>query len=202
MGGTQWTQVLNAQDFLSTTEKVYVRWLSVAPSNASVVYALASIQYYDHGTLLKSVDGGDTWAKFDSDVDGRGACLAVDPYDSEKLYVGSWYRGVYRSTDGGSTWQAINNGLPTIYAPFRAIAIDPTNTQHIYVGVENQVYRSTNGGDSWSQLGGTLDTDGQVNRIAIDPTNPGNIYASVYEEGVYKLMAHVAYLPIALKNPP
>jgi hypothetical protein len=68
--------------------------------------------------------------------------------------------------------------------------------------VEGQVYRSTDGGNSWSQLGGTLATGGQVNRIAIDPTNPSHIYASVYEEGVYELMAHAVYLPIALKNTP
>lgn len=199
MGGTEWAEVLNAQDFLDTSEKVYVRWLSVAPSNANVVYALASIQYYEHGTLLKSVDGGDTWAKFDSVVDGRGACLAVDPYDSEKLYVGSWYRGVYRSTDGGSTWQAINNGLPTIYTAFRSIAIDPTDTQRVYVGVGGQVYQSSDGGDSWSRLGGTLSTEGEVRRIVIDPANPETIYAAVYVEGVYELV-RLAYLPIARKD--
>lgn len=200
MGGTNWTEVLHAQDFLGTSEKVYVRWLNVAASNASFVYALASIKYYDHGILLKSANGGDTWKKSDSTVDGKGVCLAVDPHDPQKLYLGSRYSGMYRSTDQGSNWQPINDGLPTTFKVFRSIAIDPADSQRIYIGVGGKVYQSADGGDSWHQLGDTLTTNSEVYRIAIAPTNPGTVYASVYD-GVYKLV-HIVYLPIVLKNMP
>lgn len=191
-----WEEVLNAQDFLETTEKVYVRWLNVAPSDANYVYVLASITYYDQGILLKSVDGGDNWGKSNSVVDGSSVCLAVDPSNPQKLYVGSWYSGMYRSLDGGSTWQAINQGFPTIWAVFRSVAIDPTDTQHVYVGVGGQVYESTNGGDSWSQVGDTLTTERDVYRIAIDPTYPNNVYAAVWGEGVYRLVGGAAHLVV------
>ena len=194
MGGINWEEVLNAQEFLGTSEKVYVRWLNVAPTDANLVVGLASVKYYDQGILLKSTDGGDTWAKSNSIVDGLGVCLAVDPQNSQKLYLGSWYSGMYRSPDGGSTWQEINNGLPTRWAKFRSVAIDPTDPQQIYIGVEGKIYHSADGGDSWNQLGSTLTTDGNIGRIAIDPTNPTTIYAAVSGEGAYKLIGWAPHI--------
>jgi photosystem II stability/assembly factor-like uncharacterized protein len=202
VSGTSWEEVLNSQEFLGTSEKVYVRWLTVAPSNSDFVYALASIKYYDQGILLISTDGGDTWRSSNSEVDGKSVCLAVDPHDPLKLYVGTWYSGVYRSNDGGSTWQPINTGLPSPWAVFRSIAIDPSDTQHIYLGVAGQVYQSTNGGDSWDQVGGALTATSDANRIAIAPTDPDGVYAAVWGEGVYKLteLGFKIRLPLLLKN--
>ena len=194
MGGTNWEEVLNAQDFLGTTEKVYIRWLNVAPSDANFVYGLASIKYYDQGILLKSTDGGDTWARSNSTIDGIGVSLAVDPQNPQRLYLGSWYSGMYRSTDGGTTWQEINDGLPTRWAKFYSVAVDPANPQHVYIALEGKIYRSADGGDSWNQLGDTLTTEGSIGRITVDPTNPTNIYATVSGEGVYKLTGWAAHI--------
>lgn len=187
MGGTKWEEVLNAQEYLNTTEKVYIRWLNAAASSADRIYALASIQYYDHGILLKSSDGGNTWAKSNSEIDGRGVCLAVDPTNHLRLFLGSWYRGVYRSLDGGSTWRAVNNGLPA-GAYVRAVAIDPSDPQRIYIGTQGRVYLSNNGGDAWSQVADELSSENDVLRIAIDPSNPESVFAAVYGEGVYRLL--------------
>jgi photosystem II stability/assembly factor-like uncharacterized protein len=188
VGGTHWEEVLNAQEFFHTTEKVYVHWIEVAPSDASVVYALPSIKFYHHGILLVSTDAGNTWAASSSVVDGRGACLAVDPHDARTLYVGTWYRGVYRSRDGGATWQAINDGLPTTSAPFLAVAVDPSNPQRIYLGVEGSVYYSANRGDQWRQLAQALTTDYYVTNIAIDPQDPRNVYATTGWDGAFRLL--------------
>ena len=188
MGGTSWEEVLNAQTFLGTTEKVYIHWLEVAPSDATKVYALASVQYYHHGILLRSFDGGDTWSRSNSIVDGRGASLAVDPHDPLTLYVGTWYRGVYRSSDGGSTWQAINDGLPTTWAPFMSVAVDPSDSQRIYLGMEGSVYYSGNRGDDWIQLGDALSAENRVLRIAIDPQEPRNVYAAAGWSDGFRLL--------------
>ena len=196
MGGTQWQEVLNAQTFLGTSEKVYMRWLNVAPSDADHVYVLASIRYYDQGILLQSADGGDTWARSNSVVDGRGVCLAVDPTDSQRLYLGSWYRGVYRSGDGGATWESINDGLPTAWAVYRSIAVDPSDAQHVYLSVGGAVYHSVDGGDGWSQLGDAVTTGGEVDRVVVDPTDSNIVYALVYGEGVYKWAGGVPHLVV------
>jgi hypothetical protein len=182
VGGDYWTEVLNAKTFFNTSEKVYMSHMNIDPSNADNVYVLASIKYYYQGILLKSTDGGDTWSKFDSNVDGKLACLTVDPNDPQTLYAGAWYDGVYRSRDGGETWQPINNGLPTIWAPFYSVAIDPTNTQHIYVTVDNSVYHSTDSGGSWSPMGPSITSEDKLDLITIDPNNPGNVYVRGYTD--------------------
>jgi photosystem II stability/assembly factor-like uncharacterized protein len=83
--------------------------------------------------------------------------------------------GVYRSTDGGTTWQQV--GLTNSHAIGR-LAVDPTNPQHIFAaaagdlynpGGERGVYESTDGGSTWTQvLAGDNDTTGAVD-LAIDP---------------------------------
>ena len=174
-----WEEVFNGQEFFGTEEKVYVHVVEVAPSDSRFVYALPSTTYYHHGILLVSSDGGDTWDAPGSIIDGSGASLAIDPQDAMTLYVGTWYDGVYRSRDGGIHWQAINDGLPTKWVPFLAVAVDPSNPQRIYLGVEGSVYTSADGGDHWGKLASTLSADDDVSRIAIDPQDPSNVYAAV-----------------------
>jgi len=190
VSGVTWTEVLNAKELLDADDKIQIRALNVASSNSSFVYALA------RDTLVRSTDGGNTWLASNSIVDGKGRSLAVDPHNPYRLYLGSWYSGVYRSTDGGSTWQTINNGLPTTWADFRAIVIDPTNPQRIYTGAGNKIYQSTNGGDSWNQIGGELPTNDSIYRIIIDPTNPGNLYVIVLQVGIYKLLGWAPHLVV------
>ncbi|HEY6111899.1 MAG TPA: hypothetical protein VIV62_05245, partial [Chthoniobacterales bacterium] len=99
----------------------------------------------------------------------------ANPGGGSITYGGS---GIYRSTDNGATWQ--NVGLSDSGTIGR-LAIDPTNSQHIFAAVAGQlynhggergVYESTDGGSTWTQvLAGDNDTTGAVD-IAIDPTNP------------------------------
>ncbi len=181
VGGTSWQEVLNSQVFLNTTEKVYVHFVEVAPSNPNVVYALASIQYYHQGILLISSDGGDTWRISNTKVDGHGASMAVDPQDANTLYVGTWYDGVYRSQDGGNSFEAINSGLPSTSFPFYALAVDPVDTDRVYLGTNSSVFFSSDKGGHWMKLakdpipGNDIWTDG-VGTISIDPHHPGYVY--------------------------
>jgi len=186
-----------------------MRWLNIAPSDANRIYVLASIKYYDQGILLRSADGGNSWEVSGSTMDGEGVCLAVDPHDPDLLYLGSWhgawYGGMYRSTDGGSTWQTITTGLPATSGVFRSIAIDPTDPQRIYAGMNGQVFGSNNGGGRWHQIGNTLTTveAHDLLRIAVDPTDPDNLYAAVWGEGVYKLERSLGYdvhLPVVVRE--
>lgn len=181
VGGTSWQEVLNAKTLLNTTEKVYVHFVEVAPSNPKVVYALASIHYYHQGILLISTNGGDTWRISNTQVDGHGASLAVDPQDANTLYVGTWYDGVYRSQDGGNSFEAINSGLPSKFSPFMALAVDPVDPDRVYLGADTSVYFSADKGSHWTKLaedpkpGNDIWTHG-VNKISIDPRQPANVY--------------------------
>ena len=95
--------------------------------------------------------------------------------------------GIYRSLDGGATWQLV--GLTNSGAIGR-LAVDPTNPQHIFAaaagqlynhGGERGVYESTDGGSTWTQvLAGDNDTTGAVD-LAIDPSNPNRVFAAMWD---------------------
>jgi photosystem II stability/assembly factor-like uncharacterized protein len=88
--------------------------------------------------------------------------LAIDPRDPRIIYASTGFKsnyngyGIYKSTDSGLSWKPINNGLPVddMYLGgyyVQAIAIDPTDSQIVYVGGYSGLYKSTNGGVSWNQ---------------------------------------------------
>jgi hypothetical protein len=96
------------------------------------------------------------------------------------------------ATNSGGTWSSLNSGL---VGPVRlpdnnvyAMAIDPTNSKTIYVGMQSHgVYKTTNGGDTWSDVSSGL-PNVDVYSLAIDPTNSQIIYAgttNTYVSGDY-----------------
>jgi photosystem II stability/assembly factor-like uncharacterized protein/methionine-rich copper-binding protein CopC len=116
--------------------------------------------------------------------------LAIDPKNTNVIYAGT-DEGVFKSTDGGAFWSAINNGLQfCIGVP--SLAIDPKNTNIIYAGTENEysirhsgIFKSTNGGAFWSVINNRLSFEG-VSSLAIDPKNTNIIYAGIYGDTVFK----------------
>jgi len=93
---------------------------------------------------------------------GTIQALAIDPITSTTLYAGTEVRGVYKSSDSGSTWTAANNGLTEVNV--QALAIDPVNNTTLYAGTNGGgVFKSTDGGDAWSAVNnGLTDLNVQV----------------------------------------
>ena len=118
--------------------------------------------------------------------------LAIDSKNTDTIYAGTKYSsyssfrryGIFKSTNGGSSWNAVNNGLPGLLKDItvNSLAIDPTNTQIIYAGTNDGVFKSINGGAAWSQTGLTYDS---VFSLAIDLKNTQIIYAGT-DDGVFK----------------
>lgn len=81
--------------------------------------------------------------------------FAVDPNNPTILYAGTAGNGIFKSTDGGDTWNAINNGITNYAGYFTEIVVDPTESNVVYaggVGVDDGntgILKSTNGGASW-----------------------------------------------------
>ena len=162
------------------------------PKNPNIVYASAAT-----GGIFKSIDMGQTWFPiFDDQANLNGGDIGIDPLYPDTIYVGTGEPngghnnfpggGVYKSTDGGTTWQFL--GLENT-ASIGRIVVDPSNTQRIFVAAvgsyfspnpERGIYRSENGGQTWTQSLFISDSTGGID-IVIDPNNPSRLMAAMWE---------------------
>jgi len=183
--------------------------LAVAPSDPNVVYVGSGegLQRPDLSTgdgIYKSTDAGKTWTHLGLRDGQQIGSIIVDPKNPNRLFVavlGHPYgpneeRGVYRSMDGGKTFQKVlykdeNTGAI-------ALAFDPRDSKTIYAdlwagrqgpwengafqGPNSGLFKSTDGGNTWKQLTKGLPTIAQgLGRIgfAVAPSNPKRLYAQV-----------------------
>lgn len=148
------------------------------------------------GGVYKTTDGGTTWTPANSglseEVDGDTNYgiyiydLAIDPNNSNILYLASHGLGVYKSTNAGGSWVQKKSGLTDLST--RSVVVDPDNSNNVYVGTWHStgVFKSTNGSDSWSPAASGLPLDIEVYELTIDEDNPLILYASTYFTGVFK----------------
>src|SRR5262249_13678715 len=101
---------------------------------------------------VRMVPAGDNvWTSI-GPAGGSVLALALDPGMPTTLYAGTGGSGVFKSRDGGTTWQASNTGGLSD-ASVRALALDPTTPTTLYAGTEGSgVFKSTDGGTSWSTV--------------------------------------------------
>lgn len=103
--------------------------------------------------------------------------IDVDPNDSRRLYAAT-RSGVYRSTDGGSSWSLVLDGLSS------DLVIDPQNSDVIYTGPRDSSYRygvhkSTDGGDSWTHYDEGM-TCTNLATLAIAASNPSILFTGSF----------------------
>ncbi len=169
-GGSGWDWMIsNAANF-------NVTGFSISPSTPFAVYATYTGQPLLDGGLIRSTDAGATWTAiplpqtfnaFTSPV------IAVDPSNSAGLlfaYYGSpssSVGGLFRSTDGGTTWAQAGSGLAGVVV--RAIAYDPRDSSRVFAGTNGGVFRSTDGGLTWQPASEGLATT-DVKCLAFDIT--------------------------------
>jgi photosystem II stability/assembly factor-like uncharacterized protein len=122
-----------------------------------------------------------------ANIGGRIRAIAINPNSTNTIFVGGVSGGIWRSTNGGTSWSVINDFLPSL--AITCIVYDPTNTNIMYAstgeGVGNfdalpgaGIFKSTNGGTTWTQLASTDNDDFKyVNRLAHHPDSTGVLYA-------------------------
>jgi photosystem II stability/assembly factor-like uncharacterized protein len=201
--GTTWTPIFDGQPTGS------VGAIAVAPSNPAIVYIGSGegLQRPDLSTgdgVYKSTDAGRSWTHLNLRDGQQIPQVIVDPKNPERLFVavlGHPYgpnqeRGIFRSTDGGGSFQKVlYKGPDTGGAD---LAFDPSNANHVYAvlwqarlgpwengvfnGPNSGLYESTDGGDTWKPLTKGLPTFEQgLGRIgiAIALSDPKRMYAAV-----------------------
>ncbi len=169
--GITWTKMgLDATQHISR--------IVIHPTNPEIVYVAAQGALFgptkERG-IYKSVDGGKTWklVLFVNELTGC-AELSMDPNTPEILYAAMWHHqrkpnivisggegsGLYKSTDGGETWNKIHKGLPEEKGKM-AIAVSPANANKVYALIESDseqdkggLFVSDDAGKSWSMVSG------------------------------------------------
>jgi hypothetical protein len=145
-----------------------------APSDPQVLYAASN------SGGLKSVDGGESWMTV---LSLAASAVAVDPRDAGIVYFGTQTAGVSKSIDGGSTWTAANNGLPSFSRHITALGLDPASPTVLYAAVQNtSAFKTSDGGASWF---GIENCCSDVTRFTFDARDSRVLYASG-ENGIDK----------------
>jgi len=164
------------------------------PADANKFYVGAA-----SGGVWKTTDGGATFTPiFDNHGSLSTGALAIDPRDSNVLYVGTGEAspgggsvtypgdGVWKTSDGGATWQHL--GLDQTIAIGR-IVVDPRNPDNVFVAAmgnlysrnaDRGVYRSQDAGRTWTKVLFVSDIAGAVD-LAIDPVDPRRIFAATWQ---------------------
>lgn len=179
--------------------------IKVAPSDADVIWvgtgsaAVRSNVSIGKG-MYRSTNGGTTWSFAGLEKVGAIADMVVHPTNADVVYVaavGNPFgnnpdRGVFRTRDGGRSWQKVLFVSDSTGAS--DIAMNPHNPDELYAGMwrterkpwtiisgargEGGVYKSTDGGDSWTKLAGGLPQEwtGKIS-VTVAPTDPSRVYA-------------------------
>jgi photosystem II stability/assembly factor-like uncharacterized protein len=200
-GGETWSSIFNNEPVSS------INAIAVAPSNPSVIYAgtgeanLRNDIAFGDG-MWRSDDAGKTWTHIGLDATAAIAAVAVDPANAQRVFVaalGDPYkpgldRGIYRTTDGGATWQKVLYVDPDTGAS--SVAIDPADPNVLFAGMwqgqrtpyhltsggpSDGIYMSTDGGDHWARLQGNGLPSGVTGRVAVAfaPTQTQRVYAMI-----------------------
>ena len=213
-GGLNWANV--SDGFFKTGS---VGAIAIAPSNPNVVYVgmgeacFRGNASYGDG-IYKSTDAGKTWTHLGLEATRQVGRLQVDPTNPDIAYVAAlgdaWGpnpdRGVFRTRDGGGTWQKVlfrNENAGAI-----DIVLDPGNPKILYAttlelrrypwgfrsaGPGTAIYKSTDGGDTWADLSSKAGLpQGDKGRIgiALAPSRPNRVWAIIdaagADQGIYR----------------
>ncbi|HEY6159412.1 MAG TPA: hypothetical protein VIV88_18345, partial [Gemmatimonadales bacterium] len=200
-GGASWRHV-------GLADGLQIPAIVVDPRDPNRVFVAVLGQPYGPSVergVYRSLDGGATWQKvLDRDENTGAVDLAFDPANSQTVFAVLWAarqapweigsswtlsasNGLYRSTDGGTTWRQIGVGLPGAAEGLGRIGLATSQSaparMYAVVGATKGggLYRSDDGGDSWrlanadERLWGR---DGDFNEVKVDPSNPDVVYVA------------------------
>jgi photosystem II stability/assembly factor-like uncharacterized protein len=166
-------------------------WERLGPEGGMVVSLGASPKSdvylgVSDGHVFASKDGARSWelrGRVGSRLDAVVTRLVTDPREENRVFAAVWYQeagaggGVFRSEDGGRTWEL--TGLQGEVV--RALEIAPSQPAVLVAGTRSGIFRSSDGGKRWARISPAGDEElRNVDSLAIDPRTPEVIYAGTY----------------------
>ena len=191
--GKSWTNV-----GLKNSE--HISKIIVNPNNSNEVYVAAYGPLWSAGGdrgVFKTTDGGATWERIFFVSENTGiADLVMDPTDANTLYCSAHQRrrhvftyvgggkesGVYKSTDGGKTWNELKSGLPVGKMGRVGLAVSAVNSNYVYAIVEAEedkggFFKSTDKGESWEKQSSYKTSGNYYQEIYCDPKDVNKVFS-------------------------
>ena len=192
-GGKSWKH-------MGLKESEHISKIIVDPRNSDVVYVAAYGPLWSDGGdrgVYKTIDGGVHWERIHFISDRTGTCdLVMDPTNPDILYEAVHQRrrhvftyigggsesALYKTTDGGKTWNESKNGLPSGKMGRTGLAISPADANVVYAiveaeGEESGFYRSTNKGASWEKRSEYKTSGNYYQEIFCDPYDVDKVFS-------------------------
>lgn len=190
--GKTWKQI-------GLPESRHIAAVRIHPQQPDVVYVAVQGALHNASPergIYRTTDGGATWKKiFYVDENTGAADLSMDINNPRVLYATMWEHrrypwkvvsggkgsAIYKSVDGGETWQKLTKGLPTAMGK-AAISVSAANSKRVYANIEAEkggVYRSDDGGETWTQTNSdrvTIARAWYYTEIFADPKNEEVVY--------------------------
>jgi photosystem II stability/assembly factor-like uncharacterized protein len=191
-GGKSWTNV-------GVKHSEHIGRIAISPKDSNTVFVAAEGPLWSPGGdrgLYKTTDGGKTWKKVLNVSENTGfADVVIDSDDPDTIYAAAYQRrrhvwtlidggpesAIYRSVDGGNTWNKLKSGLPTVDMGRIGLAISPVDHNIVYATIEaaeekGGIFRSSDRGATWERRNPYDTTAMYYGQIFADPKNVDRIY--------------------------
>ncbi len=192
-GGKSWKN-------MGLKKSEHIARIIVDPRNSSIVFVAAQGSVWAPGGergLYKSTDGGTTWKSVLNISENTGVSdLIMDPKNPDIMYASSYQRrrhvwtlidggpesAIYKTTDGGTTWNKLKSGLPSVDMGRIGLTISPADPRIIYATIEaasrkGGFFRSTDYGATWEKRSETIASSPQYyGTIIADPKDADRVY--------------------------
>lgn len=192
-GGSSWKN-------MGLKNSEHIGRIIVHPTNSNIIFVAAIGPLWAAGGdrgLYRSSDGGKTWDKVLNVDEHTGVNdIVMDPRNPDVLYASSFQRrrhvftyigggpgsAIYKSTDGGTTWEKSSSGLPSVDIGRIGLAISPANPEYIYALVEaargkGGTFRSKTRGATWEKMSDYHSAGNYYQELVADPKNPEKLYS-------------------------
>jgi photosystem II stability/assembly factor-like uncharacterized protein len=159
--------------------------ISIDPQNSNHIYVSAwSSSGQQIGEIFRTRDGGANWQTIPAMHGKSIRALAMYKGDSNVLVAGA-LDGVYRSKDGGDTWERLSPANSADIKNIESIAIDPKDPNTVYAGTWHLAWKTSDGGANWQHINKGMIDDSDVFSVIVDHDNPQVVFASACS-GIYK----------------